>query len=292
MRASPSRSASDGTLSGFGGCNQYNATFQSDGTSLTVGPIAATRKACDPAVDSLETQYLGLLQDAASWSLDGSAVDVVTSDSSTLVFGGSAADSPLVGDWTLASIGGDAIPADVVATATFGSDGSLSGSGGCNTFAGAYTVDGATLTVGPLAATRAICDGASDTEDAYLDALQAATGWAVEGGTLTIDGATQLVFGNGTSAGATPAGDWQLSTMNGATMDAFGITATFFDDGTLAGFAGCNQYHATWTADGASLTVERSARRARRARRPSTTPRRRSWALSRLPVGSRWMPQA
>ncbi len=246
---------SDGSLSGFGGCNQYNATFQSDGTSLSVGPIAATRKACDPTVDALETQYLGLLQDAASWSLDGSAVDVLTSGGATIVFGGNTADIALVGSWTLASVGGDAVPADGLATATFGSDGSLSGSGGCNTFAGTYTVDGASLTVGPLAATRKICDGASDTENAYLDALQAATSWAVDGSTLTIEGTTELVFGNGTSAGTTPAGDWQLVTMNGATMGAFGITATFFEDGTVAGFGGCNQYHATWTADGTSLTV-------------------------------------
>ena len=119
---------------GFGGCNTYNATWQSDGTTLTVGPIAATRKSCGTDVDALESQYLGLLQAAASWSLNGSALEIVTADGSTLVYGGTAAEPAIVGAWQLSTFGGTPVPNGIVATAVFGADGTLTGSGGCNTY--------------------------------------------------------------------------------------------------------------------------------------------------------------
>ncbi len=47
---------------GFGGCNQYSSTYASDGSStLSFGPIAATRMACVGAPGTLETAYLAAL---------------------------------------------------------------------------------------------------------------------------------------------------------------------------------------------------------------------------------------
>ncbi len=36
----------DGKLSGSAGCNNYNASYQVDGDSLTIGPVASTKMAC------------------------------------------------------------------------------------------------------------------------------------------------------------------------------------------------------------------------------------------------------
>lgn len=248
---------SDGSLSGFGGCNAYSSTFESSNGMLTIAPIAATLKTCGDSVDQLEHQYLSLLQDAAGWSLNGSAVEITTNSGSLLVFGGETASSSAIGgSWTLQSIDGEAVSSDLGATAIFGDGGSLTGNGGCNTYTGTYTVDGSSLTVGPLAATLMFCEGTSDTEHAFLAALQDASSWAVDGSTLTITGSAELVLSSGAApTGATPAGDWTLRTIDGDRSDGLGVSATFFDDGTVAGFGGCNQYHATWSVDGDALTV-------------------------------------
>ena len=249
--------AADATLSGFDGCNQYSASWQSDGTTLTVGPIAATRTSCTAAVKALESQYLGLLQDAKSWSLNGTAVVVVTTDGPTLVFAGPPASAAIAGSWALSSVDGTPVAAGIAATAIFGTDGSLTGSGGCNTFDGTYTVDGANLTVGPLAATRKFCESSSQLESAYLDALQGATGWAVAGSTLTLTGTSTLIFGNGSASAATLSGQpWSLVTMGGQTVDpSLGVSATFADDGTVTGSGGCNTYSATYTVSGDTLAI-------------------------------------
>ena len=56
----------------------------------------------------------------------------------------------------------------------FRSGGELSGSGGCNNFFGTYTVDGETLTIGPLASTKKMCASGMMEEQAFLSALQKA----------------------------------------------------------------------------------------------------------------------
>src|SRR5689334_12187777 len=80
--------ATSGTLTGSGGCNTYSATWTSDGTNLTVSDLLATFAACSEDVDARESSYFTLLQDAATWSLDGSAITVTTASGSTLVYGG------------------------------------------------------------------------------------------------------------------------------------------------------------------------------------------------------------
>jgi heat shock protein HslJ len=56
-------------VSGSSGCNSYNGTMgEGDtATSLTVGPLAATRMACSPEVMNLEQRFTAALQGAQSW---------------------------------------------------------------------------------------------------------------------------------------------------------------------------------------------------------------------------------
>ena len=63
-------------------------------------------------------------------------------------------------------------------TATFGADGSITGSAGCNTYTAGYTLDGNALQVKPPAATRMFCEslpGVMDQEAAFLHALERST---------------------------------------------------------------------------------------------------------------------
>jgi heat shock protein HslJ len=110
--------------------------------------------------------------------------------------GGDEADAPpLEGTaWTVVS--GVEAPADALPTLTL-EDGSASGFGGCNTFRGGYEVDGDSIAIGPLAATLMACEEPKmAAEGAYLLALEAADGWAMEDGELVLstDGEETLRF--------------------------------------------------------------------------------------------------
>ena len=45
----------EGQAHGFGGCNNFTGRYTLDGTTLTLGPLASTKKACPPAIMNQET---------------------------------------------------------------------------------------------------------------------------------------------------------------------------------------------------------------------------------------------
>jgi heat shock protein HslJ len=253
--------AGSGTLSGSGGCNDYTAKWTSDGVSLTVTDLFSTFKACSAEVNERESSYFALLQDATSWILEGSAITVTTSGGATLVYGGDE-EAPealaLVGDWTLATVDGEAPPSGMVVSLSIGADGTLGGVA-CNDYNASYTATSTgDLTVDPILSTRTSCGEDQDAfEVTYLGGLQGATGWGTQIGRLTIFGAAELVFGDGSAADATLTGqEWTLTSLGGAPMtpDA-GVTATFGDDGSVTGSAGCNRFSGPYTVDGEDLSI-------------------------------------
>ncbi len=60
-----------GRISGSAGCNRLSGSFASDGTRLTVGSVAATRMACEPALMAQEARVLALLRQSLGISFDG-----------------------------------------------------------------------------------------------------------------------------------------------------------------------------------------------------------------------------
>lgn len=61
-------------------------------------------------------------------------------------------------------------------------DGTVEGSGGCNTFFGDYETDGDTIAIGPLAVTEIFCEepaGTADQETAYLARLTQASSFRI-----------------------------------------------------------------------------------------------------------------
>ena len=66
-------------------------------------------------------------------------------------------------------------------------DGQVSGSSGCNSFHGSFTVSGKALTIHPLATTRRACeDEVMVQEQEFLKALQSATTWNITRGMLDV----------------------------------------------------------------------------------------------------------
>lgn len=71
----------DGAVVGHSGCNTYRAGYTRDGSRLTIGPAAATRKACAGAgVMDQEQQFLAALQSATSWTIRGDVLDLHRAD--------------------------------------------------------------------------------------------------------------------------------------------------------------------------------------------------------------------
>jgi heat shock protein HslJ len=57
----PIASFQDGTVSGSGGCNTFNGPYTLTGDQLTMGPLAATKMACEEPIASVETAYLAAM---------------------------------------------------------------------------------------------------------------------------------------------------------------------------------------------------------------------------------------
>jgi heat shock protein HslJ len=76
--------------------------------------------------------------------------------------------------WTLDTLGGEPPVADGVPTLEFGTDGTVSGTTGCNQYGGSYEADGdqLTITMGPM--TLAACSAELDQQQQdLLDAFEA-----------------------------------------------------------------------------------------------------------------------
>ncbi len=82
-----------------------------------------------------------------------------------------------------------AVPDGVVVTLLL-EDGAGGGNGGCNNYFGEYTLEGTSLTFGPIGSTMMLCEGpASEVEAAYLANLASVATWANTGGSLVLGGA-------------------------------------------------------------------------------------------------------
>jgi heat shock protein HslJ len=71
-----------GSLTGFAGCNDYNASYKAAAPKISIGPVASTRKHCEePAgVGEQETSYLAALETAATYRVEGSRLELRTAD--------------------------------------------------------------------------------------------------------------------------------------------------------------------------------------------------------------------
>jgi heat shock protein HslJ len=74
----------DGTLSGSAGCNSYQAGYEVEGNSITIGQPASTRKACaEPeGIMQQEQEYLAALPTAATYQISGDRLEMRAADGS------------------------------------------------------------------------------------------------------------------------------------------------------------------------------------------------------------------
>lgn len=195
--------STDGSFAGSTGCNRIAGTYTQDGSALTMASGPMTLMACQGGVAAQEAAIVAALPLVASFSADGSLV-LQDADGGALLTYAPGLSSLAGTSWQATGInnGKEAVVSQAgteAVTLSFGDDGTVSGSGGCNSYSGEYTTDGAgTITLGPLAATEMACEEpAMEIEQSYFAALNEVTSYSLEGTTLTLrdsSGATQVTF--------------------------------------------------------------------------------------------------
>jgi heat shock protein HslJ len=75
----------DGTASGSGGCNRFNTSYETDGATISFGPVASTRMACEEDVMDQEAMVLGALESAATYAIVGDVLTLSDADGGFLV---------------------------------------------------------------------------------------------------------------------------------------------------------------------------------------------------------------
>jgi heat shock protein HslJ len=231
--------------------------------------MAVTMMYCPIGMDQ-EQAYLSSLESTQSLSINAEGRLEIIYDSGQpyeekLVF--AEGETPLVNtQWLLIGFGEPGTPTPVEAgttiTAIFSEDGNVSGSSGCNHYAGSYETNEDQLTIGPLATTGAICPVGAEQEQSFLEAFGDAHSYQIFGQNLRLsygEGEDVLIF---TSANLPLEGTlWTLASFQGEPVPPeISITALFEpgdeeEPSSVAGSAGCNTYSAAYQVDDDQLTI-------------------------------------
>jgi heat shock protein HslJ len=75
----------DGKLSGSAGCNRFQATYETEGNTITIGPAAATRRMCPEPVMEQENAFLKALTGTLTTRFEGDRVELRTEAGSLMV---------------------------------------------------------------------------------------------------------------------------------------------------------------------------------------------------------------
>jgi heat shock protein HslJ len=165
-------------------------------------------------------------------------------------------------DWILdeASLGmlGGGAPVEGAVVSLRLEDGVASGSAGCNSYTGSYTVDGTAIAFAGFAQTQMACDEPLMALDqAYLGALGSVDAFQTSGDALVLTGSgLALSYGQPPQAALTGT-TWTLDSIaSGSAVSTASVPAdiVFLDDGTVSGSTGCNRFNGTYQADAVALT--------------------------------------
>jgi heat shock protein HslJ len=142
-------------------------------------------------------------------------------------------------------------------------DEQVSGNGGCNRFFGPYETSAVgDLSFGDLATSMMAClEAVMDQEQAFLEALDTVDAYSIAGDVLELRSGGEVVVLFEAIPTSLANTEWRLTGLNNgrqavvSLVEGSEITATFTEDGTLAGSSGCNSYRATWEAREGTISI-------------------------------------
>jgi heat shock protein HslJ len=185
--------ARDGSYTIRADCNTGNGGYTVEGDAIDFGLGALTQKGCD--ANSLDRRFLQSLKQVRDFSRDDASL--------ALRFGGGKGEMRFAAarrvdlegtTWRVRGYnnGRQAVVSvlpGVSLDATFGADGRVTGSAGCNRYFASFSVEGEALSLGPVGASRRACakpDGVMQQEAAFLAALGSVSTWRVRGERLEL----------------------------------------------------------------------------------------------------------
>ena len=142
-------------------------------------------------------------------------------------------------------------------------DDQVNGDGSCNRYSGAYDTSGVgDLNFGELTTTMMAClELVMDQEQSFLYALDTVDAYSIAGTVLEMRSAGEVVALFEAIPTSLANTEWRLVGLNhgkqavASVIAETEISATFTEDGTLAGSSGCNTYRATWEAERDSIHI-------------------------------------
>lgn len=199
----------DGSVGVQFDCNSGGGSYTVEGSNLTFGPMMTTLMAC-PGTSQVDT-FAQQLADVVSYALDGDTLTLTLTDGGTMTFASSEigmgadadagptndageadmADNSLTGTvwgWTHTEYGDDSVveAADPNRyTLTFEGDDNVAVRLDCNRGRGTYTLDGSSLTLGPIASTRMACPVDSQV-DRFAQDLEFVVSYVMDGDELAL----------------------------------------------------------------------------------------------------------
>lgn len=157
------------------------------------------------------------------------------------------------------------VPGDVTVDAKFdGASTTVAGTAGCNQYSGPYTLSGADLTFGAIAATQMMCVGAGgDVEAAYLANLGLVKSYSATEDTLTLHDADHnaILSYSAAAAGTLDGVTWHATAINNGNEAVVSIaagtdpTAVYENAGTITGNGGCNAFNGPAVVDGSKVKI-------------------------------------
>ena len=196
----------NGLVSGSGGCNRYTTSYTVADGKLTIGMAASTMMACPEPQTAVEQPFMAALAATMAYQIENGQLSLLDAGGRTIATFKVWQPVALKGVTWRATVYNNGRNAAVSLidgseiTATFGADGVLSGSAGCNHYRAAYVTQGSSITIQAPAATRKTCsspDGVMRQESEYLKALPTAATYAIQGRKLelrTVEGALVALF--------------------------------------------------------------------------------------------------
>jgi heat shock protein HslJ len=196
----------DGKVSGSAGCNQYLGKYTVSGSNITFdSSIASTMMACPQPVMGQESAYLKALGAAKIYAVTGDQLALTDANNVRLATYNAQTQDLTGTNWEVIGYNNGkqavvSVMGGTSMTASFGKDGNLTGSAGCNHYNGPYKVTGNQITISPPVSTAMFCNdpaGVMDQERQYLAALGTAATYQIEGTALelrTKDGALAADF--------------------------------------------------------------------------------------------------
>lgn len=164
----------DGQMTGSAGCNNYFTSYETDGMSLTLGPVGSTKMACDNARNQRETEFFIVLDSITTFNMTDNMLELMDADGNVEILfeaqGETAVPDNLLGTWYWLAFQDSADGAesnDITVldpakyTLEFLADGTVQIQADCNSASSQITLEGSSVTFAPGPMTLAECASGS-----------------------------------------------------------------------------------------------------------------------------------